>query len=71
MGIDRFIDIEEVAEKAGYTVEGIEKLCRKHGVGVRDYDNECNDNIEDEFDKNFKYKGMLTSEYVALFGWGG
>lgn len=69
MEIDNFISIEDVANKAGYTVEGIEKLCRKHGVGIRDYDNERNDGIEDEFDKVYKYKGMTTSEYVALFGW--
>ena len=69
MKIDNFISIEDVANKAGYTVEGIEKLCRKHGVGVRDYDNEKSDGIEDEFDKVYKYKGMATSEYVALFGW--
>ena len=57
MTIDRFLTLEEVSKESGYTPEGIEKLCKKHGIGVRDYDNEP------------KYKGMLLSDYVALFGW--
>lgn len=69
MNIDRFIPIKEAAEMAGYTINGMESLCRKHGIGERDYDNEKNEGIEDEFDKTYKYKGMVTSDYVALFGW--
>lgn len=67
MSLDYFITIEKVAEEAGYTIEGVEKLCRKHGVGVRDYDNENNEGIEDTFDMTFKYKGMMASDYVDLF----
>lgn len=68
MSLDYFIPIGKVAEESGNSIEGVEKLCRKHGLGIRDYDNEKNDDIEDVFDKTFKYKGMMLSEYVALFG---
>lgn len=57
MEINRFLTLEEVSKESGYTIEGIEKLCKKHGIGVKDYDNES------------KYKGMLLCDYVALFGW--
>ena len=68
MSLDYFIPISKVAEESGNSIERIGKLCRKHGLGIRGYDNEKNDDIEDEFDKVFKYKGMMLSEYVALFG---
>lgn len=56
MSLDYFIPIVKVAEESGESIEWIEKLCKKHGLGIRDYDNEKNDGIEDEFDKTFKYK---------------
>lgn len=68
MSLDYFIPISKVAEESGNSIEGVEKLCRKHGLGTRDYVNEKNDDVEDEFDKVLKYKGMMLSEYVALFG---
>lgn len=69
--MDKFLTLKEVSDKAGYTLDGITKLCIKHGIGVRDYNNEVNlINKNGEVNiNNIKYKGMWLSDYVALFGW--
>ena len=60
MSLDYFIPISKTDEESGNNIEGIGKLCRKHVLGIRGYDNEKNDDIEDEFNKVFKYKGMMS-----------
>jgi hypothetical protein len=70
MSLDYFISIEKVAEESNNSIEGIKNLCIKHGLGVRDYDKEINiiDENGDIDKKKMVFKGMMASEYIALFG---
>ncbi len=70
MSLDYFISIEEMAEESGNSVEVIRLLCIKHGLGIRDYNKE-GDIIDENGDVDTEkmiFKGMMASEYMALFG---
>lgn len=70
MSLDYFISIEKAAEESGNSIIGMKMLFIKHGLGIRDYDKEgdiTDENGDIDTDR-MVFKGMMASEYIALFG---
>lgn len=59
MAIDRIMTLEEAANESGTKLEYMEEVCKEHGIDVMDCWIKDGD----------KFKGILLSDYVAVFGW--